>query len=82
MNRLLKGTGFLTMTNINKNTENGYDDELHTGGLERSLFGKWTIWFRNLGGIIATVSVCVAALFNCYTTHMSILSGSGWPSDT
>ena len=55
---------------------------LHDDGLERNLFGKWTIRFRNLGGICATLTVCLAAIWNCYTTHISVSGGFGWPSDT
>lgn len=53
----------------------------HDQGLERNLFGKWTIRLRNLGGIIATLTVCVTALFNSYTTHISVSGKSGWPSE-
>lgn len=54
----------------------------HDDGLERDLFGKWTIRLRNLGGIVATLTVCAMAALNGYTTHVSVSTGVGWPSDT
>lgn len=54
----------------------------HDQGLERNLFGKWTIRLRNLGGIVATLTVCAMAVLNGYTTHVSVSGGFGWPSDT
>ena len=54
----------------------------HDDGIERNLFGKWTIRLRNLGGILATITLCVTAIFNCYTTHISVAAGHGFPSIT
>lgn len=54
----------------------------HDDGIERNLFGKWTIRLRNLGGILATITLCVTAIFNCYTTHISVAAGHGFPSNT
>ncbi|ASU03576.1 hypothetical protein RISINGSUN_94 [Erwinia phage vB_EamM_RisingSun] len=53
----------------------------HDQGLERNLFGKWTIRLRNLGGIVATITVCAMAVLNGYTTHVSVSSKIGWPSE-
>jgi len=49
------------------------------GGIERELFGKWTIILRNLGGFLAAITTCIIALSNAYTTHVSVKNGSGWP---
>ncbi|EBV8434188.1 hypothetical protein AVA65_08055 [Salmonella enterica subsp. enterica serovar Minnesota] len=53
----------------------------HDQGLERNLFGKWTIRLRNFGGIVATLTVCAMAVLNGYTTHVSVSSKIGWPSE-
>lgn len=52
------------------------------GGLERELFGKWTVALRNLAGIFAVVVVCVMGLFNCYTTYISVSDHQIWPTET
>ncbi|MNG47122.1 hypothetical protein D3C79_49890 [compost metagenome] len=51
------------------------------GGIERELFGKWTISLRNLGGILSIITMCVVAVFNVYTTHLSVKDGGEWPSE-
>jgi len=49
------------------------------GGIERELFGKWTIILRNVGGFLAAITTCIIALSNAYTTHVSVSKGYGWP---
>ena len=49
------------------------------GGLERELYGKWTIMLRNVGGFLAAVTTCAIAIMNAYSTHVSIKNGGGWP---
>lgn len=49
------------------------------GGIERELYGKWTIMLRNVGGFLAALTTCIIALGNAYTTHLSVKSGVGWP---
>lgn len=52
------------------------------GGLERELFGKWTVALRNLGGIFAVLVVCVMGVFNSYTIFISVTDHKLWPSET
>lgn len=61
---------------------NGNDPTLPDGGgLERELFGKWTVFLRNLGGIIAVIVVCATAIFNSYTIFISVSQHQVWPSE-
>lgn len=51
-------------------------------GIEREVFGMWSVMLRNAGGIAAAMTTCIIALVNAYTTFMSVNSGHGWPSET
>lgn len=62
--------------------ETGVDPLAGPGGLEREVLGKWTVFLRNLGGIIAVVVVCGMGLANCYTTFVSVADHQVWPSET
>jgi hypothetical protein len=58
------------------------DDTLApNGGIERELFGKWTISLRNLGGILSIITMCIVAVWNVYTTHLSVKDNQIWPSE-
>ena len=52
------------------------------GEIERELFGKWTIMLRNIGGILAIITMCVTSILNGYTTHLSVSDKGIWPSET
>jgi hypothetical protein len=52
-----------------------------SGGIERELFGMWTILLRNVGGFTAVITACVIAVFNAFTTYQSVKSGGQWPSE-
>lgn len=52
------------------------------GGLEREVFGKWTVLLRNTFGALAVLTTCIAALANAYTTNASVSGKIGWPSET
>lgn len=49
--------------------------------IERELFGKWTIILRNLGGMLAIITMCVTSVLNGYTTHLSVSVKGEWPSE-
>lgn len=49
--------------------------------IEAEFFGKWTIILRNIGGITAGITTCVIAIFNAFTTHVSVSNGGLWPSE-
>lgn len=49
--------------------------------IEAEFFGKWTIILRNIGGITAAFTTCVIAIFNAFTTHVSVSNGGLWPSE-
>jgi hypothetical protein len=51
-------------------------------GIEREVFGMWSVMLRNAGGILAATTTCIIAIVNAYTTYMSVNSGHGWPSET
>jgi hypothetical protein len=51
-------------------------------GIEREVFGMWSVMLRNAGGIAAAMTTCIIALVNAYTTYMSVTAGTGWPSET
>lgn len=51
-------------------------------GIEREVFGFWSVLLRNAGGIAAALTTCIIALVNAYTTYMSVTGGTGWPSET
>lgn len=52
------------------------------GGIERELFGKWTVWLRNIGGLLAVIVVCAMGIFNSYTIFISVKDHQTWPSET
>lgn len=77
--------GSFPMSNLNENESEdvGVDTTMaKEGGLERELFGKWTVALRNLGGIFAVVVVCVMGVFNSYTIFISVTDHKLWPSET
>lgn len=51
------------------------------GGIERELFGKWTIMLRNVGGIVTIFTMCITSILNSYTTHLSVSNKGIWPSE-
>lgn len=51
-------------------------------GIEREVFGMWSVMLRNAGGILAAVTTCIIAIVNAYTTYKSVTGGNGWPSET
>lgn len=51
-------------------------------GIEREVLGKWTVFLRNLGGILSVMAVCCTALFNSYTIYISVTDKGEWPSET
>jgi hypothetical protein len=55
--------------------------EMPDKGIERALYGKWTLALRNLCGVFTVITVCVVAGFNAWTTNKSVSLGYGWPSD-
>lgn len=65
-------------------TEETALDELpaQSHGIEREVFGKWTILLRNFGGIIAVLVVCGMGIFNSYTIYLSVKDHHVWPSET
>lgn len=50
-------------------------------GIEREIYGKWTLILRNFCGILSVITVCGVAGFNAWTTYMSVTGKNGWPSD-
>lgn len=71
------------MTN---NTDSTNDDPMledHSPrGLEREVLGKWTVFLRNMGGILSVIVVCFTAIFNSYTIYISVADNGKWPSET
>jgi len=70
-------------TNVNDEAE--VDPTVVTptqGGLERELFGPWSVALRNIGGIFAVLVVCVMGVFNSYTIFVSVTANKIWPSET
>lgn len=53
----------------------------HVGGIERELFGKWTIMLRNIGGIVTIFTMCITSILNSYTTHLSVADKGIWPTE-
>lgn len=49
------------------------------GGIEREVFGKWTVILRNITGALAVLTTCVAAIMNAWSVNHSVTAGSGWP---
>lgn len=52
------------------------------GGLEREVFGKWTVMLRNLVGTLSVATLCFVAILNAYTIHLSVSNGKDWPDNT
>lgn len=77
---------FPMSTNVNENDlEAGIDPTVVTptqGGLERELFGPWSVALRNIGGIFAVLVVCIMGVFNSYTIFVSVTTNHIWPSET
>lgn len=74
---------FPMSTNVNDEAE--VDPTVVTptqGGLERELFGPWSVALRNIGGIFAVLVVCVMGVFNSYTIFVSVTANKIWPSET
>lgn len=51
------------------------------GGIEREVFGKWSVALRNIFGAIAVWTLCLAALANAWTTNVSVTKHGEWPSE-
>ena len=50
-------------------------------GIEREVFGKWSVLLRNVFGAIAVWTLCLAALANAWTTNVSVTLHHEWPSE-
>ena len=50
-------------------------------GIEREVLGKWTVFLRNFGGIVAVLVVSFMGVFNSYTIHISVSEHNIWPSE-
>ncbi len=53
-----------------------------TNGIETGLFGRWTVRFRNLCGVMAVFTTCINSLWYVWTIHTSVSGGFGWPDRT
>ena len=62
-------------------TQVGTGTTPHNNGIERELYGKWTITLRNFCGVMAVLTTCLVAAMNGWTTYKSVSAGTGWPSD-
>lgn len=51
------------------------------GGIEREVFGKWSVLLRNIFGAVAVWTLCLAALANAWTTNVSVTTHGEWPSE-
>lgn len=74
------------MTNNSKDDETLSDDDSSTPalppvGMEREILGKWTVFLRNFGGIVAVLVVSFMGVFNSYTIHVSVSEHNIWPSE-
>lgn len=75
------------MTNPSQNSDTVVSDDdssVHTTppvGIEREVLGKWTVFLRNFGGIVAVLVVSFMGVFNSYTIHVSVSQHSTWPSE-
>ena len=75
------------MTNNSKDDESLGNDDSSTPlvhppvGMEREILGKWTVFLRNFGGIIAVLVVSFMGVFNSYTIHVSVSEHNIWPSE-
>lgn len=75
------------MTNNSKDDETLGDDDSPTPlvhppvGMEREILGKWTVFLRNFGGIVAVLVVSFMGVFNSYTIHISVSEHNLWPSE-
>lgn len=50
--------------------------------LERNVYGDQSVKLRNMGGLLAVITVCLTALINSYTIYFSVTTNSSWPSET
>lgn len=55
--------------------------EAPPGGIEREVFGKWSVALRNIFGAVAVWTLCLAALANAWTTNVSVTQHGQWPSE-
>lgn len=75
------------MTNNSKDDATLSDDDSSTPlvhppvGMEREILGKWTVFLRNFGGIVAVLVVSFMGVFNSYTIHVSVSEHNIWPSE-
>lgn len=76
------------MTNNSQNSDDTSSDDDSSGtpvhppvGMEREILGKWTVFLRNFGGIIAVLVVSFMGVFNSYTIHVSVSEHNIWPSE-
>lgn len=75
------------MTNNSKDDETLGDNDssaplVHPPvGMEREILGKWTVFLRNFGGIVAVLVVSFMGVFNSYTIHVSVSEHNIWPSE-
>lgn len=51
------------------------------GGIEREVFGKWSVLLRNLFGATAVWTLCLSAIANAWTTNVSVTEHGQWPSE-
>jgi len=50
--------------------------------VEKEVFGGQTVRLRNLGGLTASVTVCITALINSAVIYLSVRDHNVWPSET
>lgn len=53
----------------------------HPAGIEREVFGKWSVILRNVFGAVTVWTLCLAALANAWTTNVSVSTNGTWPSE-
>lgn len=50
--------------------------------VEKEVFGEHTVRLRNLGGLVASITVCITALINSGVIYLSVRDHNVWPSET
>lgn len=50
--------------------------------VEKEVFGEQTVRLRNLGGLTASITVCITALINSAVIYLSVRDHNVWPSET
>jgi len=50
--------------------------------VEKEVFGGETVRLRNLGGLTASITVCITALINSAVIYLSVRDHNVWPSET